>query len=275
MLEQKKEDGTLRQLQEIEIKLFQRLIKICESNSLQYYIIGGTLLGAVRHGGFIPWDDDIDIAMPRHDYKKLIQIMRNNRTPETEMRWYKENERIYYYPIKIVDARYKVRDARADSGYSNPGIDILPLDGKPDNKVEATIFTLKMYWYRFLLGLHYIDNIRSMKRPLYQWAIIKMAKLVKIGKLINPTIVKDRIDSELSSHSIDNCRIVGTCMGAYFFHEFVPKEYFGNGTQIAFEGILARAPERIDVYLKHMYGDYMMLPPEEKRVSKHIELVSE
>ena len=262
-------DDSLRKLQEIEIGVLERFKKLCEENDITYYIIGGTLIGAMRHGGFIPWDDDIDIAMPRKDYCKLIDVMHESDDEVLGMEYYRDDESLYFYPVKITDKRYRIKEPRYKTGTAHPWIDILPLDGWPEGKISGRVFKLKMLYYRFLLGLHYSDNLRNVKRSGMQKAIITFARITHIGRLINPTKVKNKIDKTLSAQTIDDCRVVGTCMGAYFFHEFVPRRYFGKGSKVIFEGIEVNAPEKIVPYLTHMYGDYMKLPPKEKQVAAH------
>ena len=259
----------LDQLHDVELSLLKRFVQICESHHITYYIIGGTLLGAVRHGGFIPWDDDIDVAVPREDYNRLIRIMHTVQDDTIGMQYYREDASLYFYPIKIVSRQYRIKDVRAESGYSHPWIDVLPIDGKPDSKTGAFIFRLRMDVCRLLLAFSYIDRLRSIKRPLYQRIIIKIAKLFRLGRLVNPSRVKDKIDRLLSSNRIADCKIIGTCMGAYYFHEFVPKEYFGKGSSLSFCGLRVNAPEMVDTYLRHMYGNYMQLPPEQQRKPAH------
>ena len=267
---------TLNELHRIELDLLARFIDICNSENITYYIIGGTLLGAVRHGGFIPWDDDVDIAVPRDDYYRLIRVMRRAEDDEIGMQYYKDDPSLYFYPVKIINKKYKVTDLRSADGYGHPWLDILPIDGLPDGKLRSSFFHSRMSFYRLLLGLHYIDRIRTIKRPWYQQLAISVGRKTQIGRLIDPTAVKDRIDRLLSSHRIDDCGYIGTCMGAYFFKEFVPKDYFGDGASVYFDGIELNAPEQIDAYLTHMYGDYLTLPPVEKRRPEHnLELIEQ
>ncbi len=265
---------TLNELHRIELDLLARFTDICNSENIIYYIIGGTLLGAVRHGGFIPWDDDVDIAVPRDDYYRLIRVMHKVENEEIGMQYYKDDPSLYFYPIKIISKKYKVTDPRSADGYGYPWLDILPIDGFPDGKIRSSVFHFRMSFNRMLLGLHYIDRIRAIKRPWYQQAAIAVGRKTQIGRLIDPTKVKDRIDHLLSSHRIEDCEQAGTCMGAYFFKEFVPKDYFGSGVPVRFDTLELNAPEQIDAYLTHMYGDYLTLPPEEKRKPEHsLELI--
>ena len=269
------ENTTLRKLQLIEKEILSNLIEVCKQNDITYYVIGGTLLGAVRHGGFIPWDDDIDLAIPRKDYKKLIQVMHElgDSHPVLGMEYYRDKPSLYYYPIRITNKNYKIAEPRTKEGYAHPWIDILPLDGYPNNEKEAKAFVRKMKLYKTLLGFHYVDNLRDIKRSFKEKVAIRFGKITKIGRLIDPTKVKNKIDALLESHDINDCNIVGTCMGAYFLKEFVPKEHFGNGSTVVFEGMEVNAPEMVHEYLTHMYGDYMQLPPKEKQVSHGVTFI--
>ena len=267
------QNNGLRKLQLVELDILKKLIEIFEKNNICYYVIGGTLIGAVRHHGFIPWDDDIDIAIPRDDYEKLIDIMRNINDDEIDMKYYKDDNSLYYYPIRIIHKKYKIKEPRTKDGYANPWIDILPIDGNPNGKIRKTFFKFKMKYYKLLLGLHYIDNLRNIKRKWYEKVIIRVGKIIHFGKIINPTKIKNKLDKTLKKNKIEECDIIGTCMGAYFFHEFVPKSMFGKGSTVEFEDVMVNAPEKVHEYLTHMYGDYMKLPPKEKQVSHNIEFI--
>lgn len=267
-------DKTLRDLQLAEIEIFKVFQTICEAHQLNYFIIGGTLIGAVRHGGFIPWDDDIDVAMPREDYEKFIRIFKEQHVQPIDIAYYKDNPSLYFYPVRLVNNQVQITDPRTNQP-APVWMDILPIDGLPNQAMHRKLFKLKMNSYRLALGLHYIDQLRDTKRDWKQRLAITFGKVTKIGKLFNPTKVKNRLDATLKSHSIEQCDVIGTCMGAYYFKEFVPKDYFGSGTTIEFEGMQVRAPEQVDAYLTHMYGDYMQLPPEHEQLAQHINVKTE
>ena len=219
------QDDSLRKLQLVELDILKKLIEIFNQNNICYYIIGGTLIGATRHRGFIPWDDDIDIAIPRNDYEKLIDLMRNINDDEIDMEYYKDDNSLYFYPIRIVNKKYKIKEPRIKDGYANPWIDILPIDGNPNGKIKKSIFKLKMQYYKLLLGLHYVDNLRDIKRKWYEKVIIKFGKIIRVGKIINPTKIKDKLDKTLKNNKIEDCDVIGTCMGAYFFMNLFQKNY--------------------------------------------------
>jgi len=266
-------DDQLEKLHRIELDLLKRFVEICDKNNICYYIIGGTLLGAVRHGGFIPWDDDIDVAVPRKDYYRLIRIMRKTVDDEIGLLYYRDDHDLYFYPAKVISKKYHIQDVRMKDGYSYPWIDVLPIDGRPDGPIKYRLFKLRMDFCRLLLGLYYIDNLRNINRSLPQRIVITAGKILRIGKLVNPTKVKDKIDKILSSNRIEDCSRIGTCMGAYYFHEFVPKDMFGKGSKIKFCDLEVNAPEKIDPYLTHMYGDYMTPPAKKDRQAVHVKLV--
>ena len=263
----------LDELHKTELELLRRFVDICNANNITYYIIGGTLLGAVRHGGFIPWDDDIDVAVPRDDYYRLIKVMRKIEDDDIGLLYYRDNPNLYFYPAKVISKKYRIQDVRMKDGFSYPWIDVLPIDGRPDKPLKYRMFKLRMDYYRLLLGLYYIDNLRDIKRSLAQRIVIKAGKVLRIGKYVNPTKVKDKIDRTLSSNRIEDCSWVGTCMGAYYFHEFVPKWMFGKGSTVRFCDMEVNAPELIDPYLRHMYGDYMTPPEEKDRQAVHTRLL--
>lgn len=258
----------LRDLQFAEIEILKVFVKICERNGLQYYIIGGTLLGAIRHGGFIPWDDDIDIAMPRKDYEKLIELLKEQLSEPYSFLHYTICENYREYSLKIIHKNIYCYEDKLDveKSKTNLWIDILPLDAVPNNKFVYAIFKMTVYLWKALLSFKNIDTIKNnKKRPLFERLLIKFAQIVPVKRVISRNFVMNALDYTIKSCDYETSYNVGSFMGAYRFREVVPKKYFGVSSKCDFEGMQLIAPEKIDDYLHHIYGDYMKLPPEDKR----------
>ena len=262
---------TLEQIHEIDLNLAKEFIRICNKFSLKYYIIGGTFLGAIRHKGFIPWDDDMDIAMPRDDYEKFLEIANNELPENMKLVTFYNDENHRYFLQRIVDLNTEIIENRFEKigKKSNLFIDILPIDGTPNNEVLRKIYYFRILFNRMLVSLHYIDTIDpARKRKFYEKVLITFGKIIPIKKLINPKKVLIRIDNLLKKQKIEKSNNVGTIMGAYRTREIVPKEYFGVPTEYQFEDIKLTGPEKYDEYLTHMYGDYMT-PPKNKDNNSH------
>ena len=256
----------LRKLQLIELDMLQELKRICEKHKIKYYIIGGTLLGAKRHGGFIPWDDDIDVAMPRKDYDYFISIAGKELKAPIKVNHYTlKGSDTTKYVAGVVNPEVIVYEDRATEFSQYVWIDILPIDALPNSWLGEKIYKFRTYYYRALSGFVNIDKIRSIKRKWYEEVLIKFARIVPIGKMLNLTKIRNKMDKMFRSQNYAKADFVGTFLGRYSFHEVVPKSYFGEGAMIDFEGIPFNAPEKLEEYLTHMYGDYMKLPPEDKR----------
>ncbi|WP_051004336.1 LicD family protein [Treponema primitia] len=156
---------TLRDIQLIELAILKQVLAIIKSNNLTYFLLGGTLLGAVRHQGFIPWDDDIDIGMPRPDYEKFIEVVNKLLPGNLQLKHFKLDEKYKKYPIRIEDIRYQVQrnDAIQKSIY-NVWIDIFPLDGMPGNPLGRSIHKLRLLFRRLLLQYSKFNDQVNIKK---------------------------------------------------------------------------------------------------------------
>ncbi len=241
----------------------------CKKNNLKYYIIGGTFLGAIRHKGFIPWDDDMDIAMPREDYEKFLKLYPQDKYKILN---YKTNPEYKYYISKLCNPKYLVKEKTGNT--VELFIDIFPIDGMPNNKILRKIHSLRILYHRMKLSFYYNDTIdMNKKRKSYEKILIVIAKKIPFKKIINPSKEKRKIDKLLMKYSFDNKDYSGTIMGAYREREIVETKLFGNPTLYNFESIKLYGPEKYDEYLTHMYGDYMTIPKKENRTSHCEELI--
>lgn len=270
-------ESNLRLIQNYSLELLKQLDKVCEENNLRYYIIGGTLLGAVRHKGFIPWDDDIDVAIPRKDYNYLLEHANGLFEAPYQLQHYSNcsNKRILRDMImRLVNSDITV-DIKQNGNIrkSNIVLDILPLDGTPDNYLIRKIYFFRLLLHRAFFKFTFYDDLEienDIKRNWIERFLISFAKATQIGKIIDPLKELNKLERLLSKYDCDKSKkMAGTFLGAYKLREFTDVKYFRNRKKYQFEDGEFYGPDDYDGYLKCIYGAYMQLPPEEKRVGKH------
>ncbi|MFH0357769.1 phosphorylcholine transferase LicD [Streptococcus sp. A27] len=267
----------LNPLHKVDLEIVKEVIKICEENNLSYYALGGTMLGAIRHKGFIPWDDDIDLGMPRNDYEKFLEIAPSLLSSHLKVVNYKNTPEYHYYITRVLDTTTRVIEDRIgnENKYTNASIDIFPIDGTPNNIVLRKIYYLRVMYHRALMSLCYKDSIdRKRKRNFLEKVLLAILELIPIEMMTTPNKQKEKIDRMLSKQDIVKSNFIGNIMGAYRTREIVPKEWYGKGTKYPFEDIELVGLDNYDEYLKYTYGDYMKLPTEDNRKT-HFSLVSD
>ncbi|MBO0472988.1 lipopolysaccharide cholinephosphotransferase [Enterococcus sp. DIV0840] len=268
----------VKKIQEIDLDNLNTLLEVFEKHNLRYYMLGGTFLGAIRHKGFIPWDDDIDIGLPREDYEKFCKEYYKELPSYLIIENYKTNPEYRYYITRVLDTRTKVIELRNKNiqDYTYIAIDIFPLDGMPNNRFVRQFFVYKILFHKMLISLSYIDTVdKKRKRNFFEKILIKFGEKVKFSKLIKPYKEKEKIDRLLKKNSFENSTYISNIMGAYREKEVMPKEIFQEGNNYLFEEIQLNGPINYDEYLKRLYGDYMKIPSEHEIESKnHYELLS-
>lgn len=265
------EDNTeLRSLQLVELEIMKLFVKICEKHKLRYAMIGGTMLGAVRHKGFIPWDDDIDVGMPREDYEKLLTIVRDELPEHYDFLNYKQNPEYLRYFSRIVDTRVEVTNASyAQTRVEHAWIDIFPLDGMPRTKIGRYIHFWHMTAWKFFYHASCFDelvNLNRAGRPGYQRMLIKFMQITKFGSKMDTRKLMLRIEKLLMKYSVGDHDYGISLFGAYMLKEIMPKRIFGEGALYDFEDSRFIGPVEYDEFLTRLYGDYMT-PPKDK--NKH------
>ena len=263
---------TIDDIHREDIVILKEFLKIVEKYDLKYYIIGGSFLGAIRHKGFIPWDDDMDIAMPRKDFNKFMQVANENLPQNMELITFKNDTNNRYYLPKIINKDIEIVEKRNEECGKkiNLFIDIFPIDGMPNGFIARKIHCSRIMIQRMLLAWYYINEIdKDKKRKKYEKILIRLGKMLPTKKIINCKKVLNKIDRLLQKYKYESSKYVGTIMGAYKTREIVPKEFFGKPTEYEFEGLKLNGPEKFDEYLTHMYGDYMT-PPKNKVANQHL-----
>lgn len=258
------DESCIRKVQLVQLDILKELIKIFSKYNLTYYVIGGTFLGAVRHNGFIPWDDDIDIAMPREDYTKLFEIAKKELPDYLGINYYKVCD-TYDCCFRIMDKRVSIKENKEEKPDGFVMIDILSIDGYPDNPFKAFIHKIHFSYLTLLQAISNSNSYAIKPRASWKNRIFKIANALKLYKLINKKRLFNSIEKTLAKIPIKDCSRIGTITGAYTFHEIVPKELFGTPKLYKFEDIDVCGPELYDKYLTHIYGDYMKIPPESER----------
>ncbi len=253
------------QLKKIEINILSKIDELCKQNNLKYFICGGTLLGAVRHKGFIPWDDDIDICMPRSDYNKLADLMEQDKD---YMILSSVKDGYYYVFPKAVDRRTLVNE----KGYKpikNLGVsvDIFLLDGMPEDERKSE------YHYKKLKKVRSKITGYSLLKPKIGKNVFFYAKRCWVYYIINRYRRLEDMQKQYSfiaeKFKYETSAYVYATGGAYGKKDIFRKEIFEDEEQLEFEGRYFSAPAKWDEYLRQLYGDYMQLPPIEKRVMHH------
>ena len=257
----------LSRLQEAELAIFKVFIDICTKEKLTWFICGGSFLGAIRHQGFIPWDDDIDVAMPRPDFEKFIKLAPKYLPDNLYLSTYKLQEHFTLVAMIINKNKDFILNNSAKQVKTGAWIDILVIDGAPKPGIRRKVFAVKYMYYRMMNQFAHFNEVVNLnkKRPWYEKIAIKFAQITNIEEHLNRIKIGDNFHRLLKSNSYESSDEVATFMGAAKMNEILPKTVYGTGTDYMFEGIKVKGPDKYDEYLSHFYGDYMTPPPIDQR----------
>lgn len=253
---------TRDECKKIQLDILEKIAQICETQNLNYYIQYGSLLGAVRHGGFIPWDDDIDIVLKRSEYDKLIAYLKDCHVNSCE--WLSVLDfsvKGYYYTFaKAVDNRTV---AKMDSNVTEHGIwvDIFPVDRVPNSKLLKKIHVEMCYFLRGVTLAMTTDFSSQLlgKKTMYKRILNIMASLVGKERICK---IYDKI---MRMYSTQNTKEVACLFSPYRMREVFAPEILFAPQEYEFEDRKFKGSKNYDAILTQLYGDYMKLPPEEKR----------
>lgn len=264
------------ELKRIEIEILNVFDTFCRKNNLIYSLAGGTLLGAVRHKGFIPWDDDIDVVMPRSDYERLLSLANNLPYPYEVVSIWTENNPQKPYPYtfaKILDSRtYMLEQPNVLDYETNVYIDIFPLDGHPDSISEISkrykFVQKKIKWNWIVNNSFYLKkNNKNYVKQAGLW----MLNVVR--SILPNNYISKKLDKYCQEYLVENSDKIGCIVAGYGECEVMNKEAFFPVSEITFEGKKYMCMNQPHVYLSQLYGDYMQLPPVEKRKKSHNNIV--
>jgi lipopolysaccharide cholinephosphotransferase len=260
----------INEIKKYSFEVLCRVRDLCEANGIRYSLTGGTLIGAVRHQGFIPWDDDIDIMMPRPDYDRFVELVK------AEDRGFD----LLCFELRGSDYRYSHAKAchrgtrLVENGMQEDDlplgvfVDIFPIDGAGNNKAGTK---LRGMTFTFVHGLKIARGWKKYRRSKLRGWYYEPFRFVcyLISHLFTRRFIDRRMQAFLRRKKYEKCAYVGRLVGDYGSREIMPREDFDGYIDVTFEGETFKAISGYDAFLTRLYGGYMTLPPEEKRVTHH------
>ena len=257
---------SLEELKKVEFDILKHFVAFCNKHNIKYYLSNGTLLGAVKYKGFIPWDDDIDVFVPREDYDRLLKIYEDS--AQYKLFSFEKDGRFHYPFAKLCDMSTKkvLPEFRSCDAIPGVEIDIFPLDCWNSNYIKAQKEARSIS--RDLLCLQasqYIKSPVKNKMKLLVWKCVAVYAILRTGNHF-----KKKIISKSKANQQDNPAYVGCkswCI--YGEREIIPAEVFADTVEVEFEGETFKAPIGYDTYLRSLYGDYWQDPPLEKQKTHH------
>lgn len=228
---------------ESQMNILRCVKRVCEREGLRYYLAYGTLIGAARHKGFIPWDDDIDVYIPIADLRKFVEAVNREEgfgiaSSAVGMDYY-DVISLMYDCSNICDSNHFPMQISA-----GVTIDIFPLYGLPEGEEKLREYVQELK-----------DAELDMLNKMYEKDVCAKAAVALFDLM--------------QKHDVDKVKHVGNVLSPYQSREIFPKEWFGDGTELEFEGEMFRVPAEYDLYLRAVYDDYMQLPPEDQRQGHH------
>lgn len=246
----------IRPLQLRILEILLAVDRVCKERHLRYYIMAGTMLGAIRHTGFIPWDDDLDIGMPRQDYEQLMAHA-GEWLPQPYEAVCAENDKEYPLPFaKIQDAGTTLIERMHLKYLGGVYVDVFPLDGVPKGRMAQRLHFAKYEFYKRVLYLIHRDPYKHGKGPS-SWVPLLCRKL------FTPSGVQEAIKKVMVKYDFDKSALV--CDYDDGMKGVMAKEVLGTPTPVLFEGKKVWGVENYDQYLTQKYGEYMIVPKQNKQ----------
>ncbi|MCB1120560.1 MAG: LicD family protein [Verrucomicrobiae bacterium] len=246
------------------MSILRHLDAFCSKHQLRYFLAYGTLLGAVRHKGYIPWDDDIDLMMPRPDYLKFIELFDQGDQGTFKVVSIQNNRGYFANFAKIIDTRTVMYQdyEQVEKVQMGVYIDIFPMDGFPDDETEArSVIKRAGRW-----SVAYRLAIRKFSARSSNWFKWVLMTLITVPfRIIGPYFFISRLEAVGMANKYDACTLVGCVTSRDTLEQSFERKSLDEHVLLEFEGERYPAPASWDNYLSKKYGDYMTLPPESER----------
>lgn len=249
---------TLKEMHDFFLEMLQEFHEFCVANQLTYYMVGGTLLGAVRDRGFIKWDDDVDVAMPRPDYERFLEIYQGNMfviSHHTEHDYSYPYAKLLYKKMPVISVEDKEFDIDSSTFLS---FDIYPIDGLGSDMKKAKKVIRRVEFYKKLL---YINVSDELSQNILKAIGARMIRKYPTQKLLT------KIDAMMQTYAFDKSKYV-TRWRVPTLENIVDKDVFGSPVLLDFETLKLNAPAEYQIYLKRVYQDYNT-PKKENQQLRH------
>ena len=258
----------MTEIQQVELEILKAFVSICEQLDLTYYLVCGSCLGAIKYSGFIPWDDDVDVALPRKDYRVFCEKAQELLP---EHLFLQTNETDRHYPMIFA----KLRDSRTtfiEKGiaeldiHHGAYIDVFPLDGYPDAPAEQRRFEKQKTRLK-----HKINCIFTNKLDFPHMLMRSMRRLMGYQRHTAEYVVQ--LSELCSAYPLETSDLwcnYGNWQGK---KEYAPREQYAEGTEACFEGLTIRVPKDYDAYLSQKYGDWRADLPEDQQYGHHYYII--
>lgn len=255
----------LNELRQLQLQILDEVVSFCEKHNIKYFLMAGTLLGAVRHQGYIPWDDDIDIGMLREDYNRFIKLYNSQKNDKYYLYGYEVNKKFYFPFIKCCLHGTLLNEDYLQNHKFGVNIDIFPIDTISSSQIHDIVKQIN-----HIRWLHYLRNTSDPLREYYKgFRLFRKYLLFKILSYIPASSELKKLYAILEQQVQIGGDKKGNFVWGYGEREMVNPEVFDKMILVPFEGKMYSIPEKYDEWLTAVFGDYMQLPPVEQRVSHH------
>lgn len=253
--------NNLRHLQLVILDIMRDVDALCKKNAIEYYLLGGSAIGAIRHKGFIPWDDDLDIVMSPENYDKFLRVCREQLDKEKYyvMEGLKDWP-LYFTKVKLKHTHLKEIGGVFDAMHDGIYLDVFKLENSPNDRFSQRIqYVLAKYYLCYQLSVRSFKDVNLKKRLMMLSSYPLKSKWLR-----------NNLKCFIERYSDDTDYYGSFYFRTRFKTAFTKKDVFGKPKLMQFEDLMLPVPEKWDEYLTQMFGDYMTPPPVEKQVGLHL-----